>query len=553
ARRESYRSDSRKPVVEDGTLDDDQRRRDFTINAMAIGLNQPTFGSLLDPFDGLTDLKRRLIRTPLDAEVTFEDDPLRMVRAARFASQLRFDVDRPALDAMSRRADRIRIVSQERITDEVQKIVCSDLPSLGLKILESAGILSIVFPELVDLKGVQNVDGQRHKDNFYHTLQVLDNLVDMTDDRPCTDTEWLRWAALLHDIGKPATKRFDPGSGWTFHGHEERGARMIGKVFRRLRLPTDDRMAYVRKLIRLHHRPVSLVDDHVTDSAVRRLLFDAGDDVDDLMILVRADITSKNPRRVRRYLSAFDEVDRKMIEVEQKDRLRNFQPPVDGNEIMEVLSLPPSRLVGDLKEAIKDAILDGEILSVISRSDGFVLLSFFAIFLYYSIGIAKKVAGQDEETPAPASSMISATFMSAGGLAGLTLGGKWIVDSAASIGGALGMSEAMVGLTIVAIGTSLPELATSIMAAYRGSVDIAVGNVVGSNIFNVFFVLGISSTVKPLPFLTAGNVDILVVIFSNLALFAAMFTRKRRSLDRSEGAMLLLLYAGYLTYVVLRG
>jgi poly(A) polymerase len=361
ARRESYRSDSRKPVVEDGTLDDDQRRRDFTINAMAVGLNSSRFGSLLDPFDGMTDLDRRLIRTPLDPEVTFEDDPLRMVRAARFASQLRFDVDRPALDAMSRRAGRIRIVSQERITDEVEKIICAERPSTGFKILESTGILGVVFPELVDLKGVENVDGQRHKDNFYHTLQVLDNLVDMTVDRSCMDTEWLRWAALLHDVGKPSTKRFDPATGWTFHGHEERGARMIGKIFRRLRLPTDERMAYVRKMIRLHHRPVSLVDDHVTDSAVRRLLFDAGDDIDDLMMLVRADITSKNPRRVRRYLTAFDEVDRKMTEVEEKDRLRNFQPPVDGNEIMQVLGVPPSRLVGDLKEAIKDAILDGEI------------------------------------------------------------------------------------------------------------------------------------------------------------------------------------------------
>ncbi len=361
ARRESYRSDSRKPVVEDGTLDDDQRRRDFTINTMAIVLNRSGYGSLKDPFDGLADLDRRLIRTPLDPEETFEDDPLRMVRAARFAAQLDFEVHRPAMEAMAQRSHRIRIVSQERITDELEKIICANRPSVGFKILERTGLLSILFPELVELKGVENVDGQRHKDNFYHTLQVLDNLVEMVAGRSCTDTEWLRWAALLHDVGKPATKRFSPASGWTFHGHEERGARMVGKIFRRLRLPTDDRMSYVRKMIRLHHRPVSLVDDHVTDSAVRRLLYDAGDDIDDLMTLVRADITSKNPRRVRRYLNAFDEVDRKMIEVEEKDRLRNFQPPVDGNEIMEVLGLPPSRLVGDLKEAIKDAILDGEI------------------------------------------------------------------------------------------------------------------------------------------------------------------------------------------------
>lgn len=361
ARRESYRSDSRKPVVEDGTLEDDQRRRDFTINAMAISLNNAAFGSLIDPFDGIADLEHRLIRTPLDPEETFEDDPLRMIRAARFAAQLEFTIDGRAFRAMKERAHRISIVSQERITDELQKIICADRPSIGLKALESTGILASVLPELVELKGVEEVDGHRHKDNFFHTLQVLDNLVEMTPDRPCSDTEWLRWAALLHDVGKPATKRFSRESGWTFHGHEEWGARMVGRLFRRLRLPTDERLSLVRKMIRLHHRPVSLVDDHVTDSAVRRLLFDAGDDIEDLMTLVRADITSKNPRRVRRYLNAFDEVDRKMLEVEEKDRLRNFQPPVDGNEIMEVLGLPPSRLVGELKDAIKDAILEGEI------------------------------------------------------------------------------------------------------------------------------------------------------------------------------------------------
>ncbi len=361
SRRESYRADSRKPIVEDGSLEDDQRRRDFTINAMAIHLNQPGFGALIDPFEGLSDLDRKMIRTPLEPEETFDDDPLRMVRAARFASQLQFEIDPRALDAMARHADRITIVSQERITDELEKIICSNRPSVGFKILESAGLLSLVFPELVDLKGVETVEGQKHKDNFYHTLEVLDNLVEMTPRRSCDETAWLRWAALLHDIGKPSTKRFSRGSGWTFHGHEEVGARMIGRLFRRLRLPTDDRMNYVRKMIRLHHRPVSLVDEHVTDSAVRRLLFDAGDEVDDLMTLVRADITSKNPRRVRRYLTAFDEVDRKMVEVEEKDRLRHFQPPVDGNEIMEVLGLPPSRVVGDLKEAIREAILDGRI------------------------------------------------------------------------------------------------------------------------------------------------------------------------------------------------
>ncbi|NNE33958.1 MAG: HD domain-containing protein [Rhodothermales bacterium] len=361
SRRESYRADSRKPIVEDGSLEDDQRRRDFTINAMAIHLNKKAFGTLIDPFDGRADLDRRLIRTPLEPEETFDDDPLRMVRAARFAAQLSFEIDPQAVDAMARRADRITIVSQERVTDEFEKIMCAIRPSVGFKILESVGILARILPEIVDLKGVETVDGQKHKDNFYHTLEVLDNLVEMTPRQTCDETYWLRWAALLHDIGKPSTKRFSRGSGWTFHGHEERGARMIGRLFRRLRLPTDDRMQYVRKMIRLHHRPVSLVDEHVTDSAVRRLLFDAGDDIDDLMVLVRADITSKNPRRVRRYLSAFDEVDRKMLEVEEKDRLRNFQPPVDGNEIMQVLGVPPSRVVGDLKEAIKDAILDGEI------------------------------------------------------------------------------------------------------------------------------------------------------------------------------------------------
>ncbi len=359
ARKESYRADSRKPLVEDGTLEDDQRRRDFTINAMALALNAERFGQHLDPFDGMGDLEKRIIRTPLEPADTFADDPLRMVRAARFAAQLDFRIEDKAFAAMRRHASRIHILSQERITDEIEKIMCCDEPSRGFIILEATGILELTFPELVELKGVEAIHGRRHKDNFLHTLQVLDNLVELTHNRPCEDTYWLRWAALLHDIGKPATKRYSPSTGWTFHSHEERGARMISGLFRRLKLPTDDRMRYVRKLIRLHHRPVALVDDNVTDSAVRRLLFDAGEDIDDLMTLVRADITSKNPRRVRRYLNAFDSVEEKMLEVEEKDRLRNFQPPVDGNEIMEVLGLPPSRAIGDLKEAVREAILDG--------------------------------------------------------------------------------------------------------------------------------------------------------------------------------------------------
>ena len=362
ARRESYRADSRKPRVEDGTLEDDRLRRDFTVNAMALHLVPERFGELVDPGRaGQRDLERRLLRTPLDPHQTFEDDPLRMIRAARFAAQLGFRIHPTAFAAMQQQAPRVRILSQERITDELQKIMCVERPSIGYKLLFEAGLLPYFFPELVALKGVEAIDGHRHKDNFDHTLQVLDNLVELTAQRSCDETLWLRWATLLHDVGKPRTKRFTPGAGWSFHGHEERGARMVPRLFKRLRLPGDERMRYVQKLIRLHHRPVSLVDEHVTDSAVRRLLFDAGDDIDDLMTLVRADITSKNPRRVRRYLKGFDLVDRKMVEVEEKDRLRNFQPPVDGNEIMAVLGLPPGRAIGVLKEAVREAILEGRI------------------------------------------------------------------------------------------------------------------------------------------------------------------------------------------------
>ncbi len=359
ARKESYRRDSRKPIVEEGTLEDDLARRDFTVNAMAVALNPGRFGKLVDPFGGLRDLQKRVLRTPLDPLQTFDDDPLRMLRAARFAAQLDFDVHPEAVEAMKARAPRIKIVSQERITDELQKMICTPHPSRGFRILHETGLLKYILPELDALAGVETVAGYRHKDNFYHTLQVLDNIVNLTQDRPCEETRWLRWAALLHDIGKARTKRFVPGEGWTFHGHEEVGARMVPKIFRRLKLPMDERMAYVQKLIRLHHRPIALVDEQVTDSAIRRLLFEAGDDIDDLMLLVRADVTSRNPRRVRRYLRAFDRLEKRMAEVEEKDRIRNFQPPVSGHEIMEVLGLSPGPAVGKIKEAIKEAILEG--------------------------------------------------------------------------------------------------------------------------------------------------------------------------------------------------
>ncbi|NNF04085.1 MAG: HD domain-containing protein [Rhodothermales bacterium] len=361
ARKESYSRNSRKPDVEAGSLEDDQNRRDFTVNALAIRIAPDDFGELIDPFGGLADLDAGVLRTPLDPIDTFDDDPLRIVRAARFAAQLGFEIDAATFAGMKERAPRVDILSMERISDELQKIMLCDRPSVGFKILYECGALVRFFPELVELQGVEAVDGVRHKDNFFHTLQVVDNLVESVSDRPAEETLWLRWAALLHDIGKPSTKRFTESGGWTFHGHEHRGERMVPKIFRRLRLPTDDRMRYVRKLIGLHHRPVALVDESVTDSAVRRLLFDAGEDIDDLMTLVRADITSKNPRRVRKYLRAFDSVEQKFREVEEKDHLRTFQPPVDGAEIMETLGLEPSRAVGDIKEAIKEAILEGEI------------------------------------------------------------------------------------------------------------------------------------------------------------------------------------------------
>lgn len=359
ARKESYRARSRKPIVEEGTLEDDQRRRDFTVNTLAVSLNETSFGELVDPFRGLEDLRRKQLRTPLDPHDTFEDDPLRMMRAARFAAQLGFAIEEETFIAMRDKARRMEIVSQERITDELKKIVTSSQPSVGFRLLYRAHLLREMLPELENLSGVEVIRGQAHKDNFFHTLHVLDNLASMTADRPDDEAEWLRWAAVFHDIAKPETKRFSEEEGWTFHGHEDRGAQMVEDIFRRLKLPLDDRMRYVRELVRLHHRPIALVDEEVTDSAVRRLLFDAGDDIDDLMTLVRADITSKNPYRVWRYLEHFDQVEAKMEAVEEKDRIRNFQPPIDGHEVMETLDLEPGPVVGEIKDAIKNAILEG--------------------------------------------------------------------------------------------------------------------------------------------------------------------------------------------------